>query len=88
MSPVKKRSKKQAVEPVAELMTKRNELAELLTIAAQIEHDVMVQYLFASASLKKNVLEQGCACVGRQRRQVPSPMPPPPPLSSPSSSCA
>ena len=44
MSPVKKRTVKRKIDPVVENMHKRNRLAELLTIAAQIEHDVMVQY--------------------------------------------
>ena len=59
MSPVKKRTVKRKIDPVVENMHKRNRLAELLTIAAQIEHDVMVQYLFAAASLKKTVAEGG-----------------------------
>ena len=59
MTPVKKKSAKNVVDPVAELMTKRNRLTELLTLAAQIEHDVMVQYLFAAASLKKSAAEGG-----------------------------
>jgi len=59
MTPVKKKTAKNIVDPVVDLRTKRNQLAERLTIAAQIEHDVMVQYLFAAAALKKGVSEGG-----------------------------
>ena len=59
MSPVKKRTTKTVSDTVDEQVEKRNRLAELLTIAAQIEHDVMVQYLFAAFSLKKSVGEGG-----------------------------
>ncbi len=57
MSPVKKQITKKVVGDVKSQVEKRNQLAELLTIAAQIEHDVMVQYLFAAFSLKKSVSE-------------------------------
>lgn len=40
-----------------EQIERRDRLADLLTEAAQIEHDVMVQYLFAAFSLKKSVSE-------------------------------
>ena len=58
MSPVKKRTKN-TVGNLKTQVENRNQLAELLTIAAQIEHDVMVQYLFAAFSLKKTVSEGG-----------------------------
>ena len=48
MPSTKKRTKKKTIDPVVANMEKRNRLAELLTIAAQIEHDVMAQYLFAA----------------------------------------
>ena len=59
MSPAKKRTVINVVDPVAEQIKKRNQLADLLTMAAQLEHDVMVQYLFAAFSLKKTVSEGG-----------------------------
>ncbi len=59
MPPVKKKSAKGTSSDVKALVEKRNRLTELLTTAAQIEHDVMVQYLFAAFSLKKSVNEFG-----------------------------
>jgi len=59
MSPVKKTITKKAVSDPKTQVEKRNRLAELLTMAAQIEHDVMVQYLFTAFSLKKTVEEGG-----------------------------
>jgi hypothetical protein len=42
-----------------DISVKRARLAELLTEAAEIEHDVMCQYLFAAFSMKKSV-DEGC----------------------------
>ena len=58
MSPVKKRTKN-TVPDLKTQVEKRNRLADLLTTAAQTEHDVMVQYLFAAFSLKKSMNEGG-----------------------------
>jgi ferritin-like protein len=58
MSPVKKRTKS-TVGDFKTQVENRNRLADLLTQAAQTEHDVMVQYLFAAFSLKKSISEGG-----------------------------
>lgn len=58
--PSLKTRKPQHIAGDAPLQVKRrNRLANLLTEAAEIEHDVMVQYLFAAFSLKKAVSEGG-----------------------------
>jgi Ferritin-like len=63
MPPTKSRTRKTSPKhipgDVKIQMEKRNGLANLLTQAAQVEHDVMVQYLFAAFSLKKSVDEGG-----------------------------
>jgi hypothetical protein len=58
MSPVKKRTKYTASDLKTQV-EKRNQLADLLSQAAEIEHDVMLQYLFAAFSLKKTIAEGG-----------------------------
>jgi hypothetical protein len=45
--------------PYPNISAKRARLAELLTEAAEIEHDVLCQYLFAAFSMKKTVDEGG-----------------------------
>jgi len=40
-------------------IVKRNELAARLNLAAQVEHDILCQYIFAAASLKQWVEEGG-----------------------------
>src|SRR5256885_15547349 len=45
--------------PFPENVAQRNRLAELLVLAAQVEHDVLCQYLFAGATLKQNYGEGG-----------------------------
>jgi rubrerythrin len=44
-------------EPFPENVAQRNRLAELLVLAAQVEHDVLCQYLFAAATLKQHHYE-------------------------------
>jgi hypothetical protein len=45
--------------PFPENVAQRNRLAELLVMAAQVEHDVLCQYLFAGATLKQHHDEGG-----------------------------
>ena len=45
--------------PFPENVAQRNRLAELLALAAQVEHDVLCQYLFAAATLKQRHDEGG-----------------------------
>jgi hypothetical protein len=46
-------------EPGTQNVVMRNRLAELLAAAAQVEHDVLCQYLFAAATIKQHHAEGG-----------------------------
>jgi hypothetical protein len=46
-------------EPGTQNVVMRNRLAELLAAAAQVEHDVLCQYLFAAATIKQHHGEGG-----------------------------
>lgn len=55
--PKKKKDSRLSKKSFAENQEKRNRLAELLTIAAEVEYEVMCQYLFAAFSMKKHPSE-------------------------------
>lgn len=57
-------------EPGTQNVVMRNRLAELLVEAAQVEHDVLCQYLFAAATIKQHHAEGGVSYAQLERMRI------------------